>query len=65
MADVSKINFGDGGGVRNVKDALAVRTVQVNGVDQTVSNNTVNLDVANNLITDSQWTALASLWAVE
>lgn len=65
MADVSKINFGDGGGARNVKDALAVRTVKVNGVNQTVSNNAVNLDIASNLITDSQWTALATLWAVE
>lgn len=65
MADVSKINFGDGSGVRDVKDALAVRTVKVNGVNQTVSNNAVDLDIASNLITDSQWTALAALWAVE
>lgn len=64
MADVSIINFGDGGGDRNVKDALAVRTVKVNGVNQTVSNNAVNLDVASNLITDAQWTALGTLWSV-
>ena len=40
-------------------------SISVNGVAQTIENNAVNLNVADNLITDSQWTALATLWAVE
>lgn len=64
MSDISVLNFGDGGGDRNIKDASAIRTVKVNGVSQTISNSEVDIDVANNLITDAQWTALATLWSV-
>lgn len=43
-----------------------IHSISVNGVSQTITDGgVVNLDVADNLITDSQWTALASLWAVE
>lgn len=43
-----------------------IHSISVNGASQTITDEgAVNLDVADNLITDSQWTALASLWAVE
>ena len=61
MADVSVLNFGDGGGDRNVKDANAVRSIKVNGVSQTITNNAVDLDVASNLITETQWTTIQSI----
>ena len=65
MSDISVLNFGDGGGDRNIKDAHAIRTVKVNGASQTISNSSVDLDIASNLITDAQWTALGTLWSVE
>lgn len=61
MADVSVLNFHDGGGNRNVKDSKSVHNIKVNGVTQTVSSNTVDLDIATNLITEEQWTSIQSI----
>ena len=61
MSDVSVLNFGDGGGNRNIKDANAVRSIKVNGVSQTITNNATNLDVATNLIPETQWASIQSL----
>lgn len=61
MADVSVLNFNDGGGNRNVKDTKSIHSISVNGVPQTVSSNAVNLDIATNLITEQQWTSIQSI----
>lgn len=43
-----------------------IHSISVNGARQTITDEgVVNLNVADNLITDSQWTELATLWAVE
>ena len=63
MADVSVLNFGDGGGNRNVKDASAARSIKVHGVSQTITNNAVDLNIYDNMITDTNWTAISALYS--
>lgn len=63
MADVSVLNFGDGGGNRNIKDASSVRSIKVHGVSQTVTNNAVDLNIYDNMITDTNWTAISALYS--
>ena len=60
---IDTIDFGDG-----VERQLAgqgdITSISVNGVVQTISSGAVDLDIVSNLITESQWTSLQSLWAI-
>lgn len=61
---IDTIDFGDG-----VERQLAcqgdITSISVNGTAQTISSGEVDLDIVSNLITESQWTSLQSLWSIE
>ena len=60
---IDTIDFGDGV-ERHLAGQGDINSISVNGVKQTISNGEVNLDIVSNLITESQWTSLQSLWAI-
>lgn len=60
---IDTIDFGDGV-ERHLAGQGDINSISVNGVKQTISSGEVNLDIVSNLITESQWTSLQSLWAI-
>lgn len=63
MPVLDTIDLGDGV-ERQFKSQGDINSISVNGVAQTISEGAVNLDIESNLITESQWTSLQSLWAI-
>lgn len=60
---IDTIDFGDGV-ERHLAGQGDINYISVNGVAQTISSGEVDLDIVSNLITESQWTSLQSLWAI-
>ena len=60
---IDTIDFGDGV-ERHLAGQGDINSISVNGTAQTISSGAVDLDIVSNLITESQWTSLQSLWAI-